>query len=239
MTQNTRARVVTYGVKRACSYKAKVIESSLTGLHLLVEGQEAHARLIGSFNAYNLLAVYGVCRELGVDQATALTAISGLTGAEGRFDYQVVNDIIAIVDYAHTPDALEQVLQTILPLRKGGARIITVVGAGGDRDKTKRPLMAKIAAASSDQVILTSDNPRTEDPQQILADMEAGLESAEKARTLTIENREQAIKTAVRLANRGDILLVAGKGHEKYQEIMGVKHPFDDKAMLTKYLAAL
>lgn len=239
MTQNTRARVVTYGIKRPSSYKAKVIESSLTGLHLLVEGQEAHARLIGSFNAYNLLAVYGVCRELGVDQATALTAISALTGAEGRFDYQVVNDIIAIVDYAHTPDALEQVLQTILPLRKGGARIITVVGAGGDRDKTKRPLMAKIAAASSDQVILTSDNPRTEDPQQILADMEAGLESAEKARTLTIENREQAIKTAVRLANRGDILLVAGKGHEKYQEIMGVKHPFDDKAMLTKYLATL
>jgi UDP-N-acetylmuramoyl-L-alanyl-D-glutamate--2,6-diaminopimelate ligase len=239
MTQNTRARVVTYGIKRPASYKAKVIESALTGLHLLVDGQETHARLIGSFNAYNLLAVYGVCRELGVDPATALTAISGLTGAEGRFDYQVVNGIIAIVDYAHTPDALEQVLETIIKLRKGAAQIITVVGAGGDRDKAKRPVMAKIAAACSDQVILTSDNPRTESPEQILKEMEAGLDPSEVAKTITIENREQAIKTAVRLAAKEDIILVAGKGHEKYQEIRGVKHPFDDKAMLAKYLTAL
>ena len=239
MTQNTRARVVTYGIKRPASYKAKVIESALTGLHLLVDGQETHARLIGSFNAYNLLAVYGVCRELGVDPATALTAISGLSGAEGRFDYQVVNGIIAIVDYAHTPDALEQVLETIIKLRKGAAQIITVVGAGGDRDKAKRPVMAKIAAACSDQVILTSDNPRTESPEQILKEMEAGLDPSEVAKTITIENREQAIKTAVRLAAKEDIILVAGKGHEKYQEIRGVKHPFDDKAMLAKYLTAL
>jgi UDP-N-acetylmuramoyl-L-alanyl-D-glutamate--2,6-diaminopimelate ligase len=236
MLQNTSARTRTYGLKKPSDYKAKILDNALTGLHLQMDDAELHARLIGHFNAYNLLAVYGVAREMGIERDTALTVVSDLAGAEGRFEYIVEKGIVAIVDYAHTPDALEQVLDTIIQLRKRGSNIITVVGCGGDRDKTKRPVMARIAAQKGDQVILTSDNPRTENPADILRDMEAGLDDTLSKKSITIENREQAIKTAVKLAKTGDIILVAGKGHEKYQEINGVKHDFDDKEMLAKYL---
>jgi UDP-N-acetylmuramoyl-L-alanyl-D-glutamate--2,6-diaminopimelate ligase len=190
--------------------------------------------MIGEFNAYNLSAVYATAILLEQDKMETLTALSDLRGAEGRFDYIIdpKNNIMGIVDYAHTPDAVEKVLETIKKLKKPASRIITVLGCGGDRDKTKRPIMAKVAAQWSNQVILTSDNPRTEDPNAILKDMEAGLNPEELKKTLIIENREQAIKTAVRLAQNQDIILVAGKGHEKYQEIMGVKHDFDDKEIL-------
>lgn len=239
MLQNTRARVFTYGLKTPSSFKAKIIENALNGLHLRLDDEDFHARMIGEFNAYNLLAVYGVARLLGMDKEATLTALSDLRGAEGRFDYVVHPSkagCIGIVDYAHTPDAVEKVLETIQKLKKRGAKVITVLGCGGDRDKTKRPLMAQVAARLSDQAILTSDNPRTEDLQAILRDMEAGLSPEDQQKTLTIENREQAIKTAERLAGPGDIILVAGKGHEKYQDINGVKHPFDDRAMLEKMM---
>lgn len=239
MMQNTKAKVCTYGLLKSSDYKAKIVENALTGLHLNLDNAEVHARLIGNFNAYNLLAVYGVCRELGVDKHTALTVISDIRGAEGRFEYVLHHGILGIVDYAHTPDALEQVLDTIAKLKKTGAKVITVTGAGGDRDKTKRPLMAQVSAQRSNQLILTSDNPRTENPADILRDMEAGLDQDGQRKTLTIENREMAIKTAVKLAQPGDIILVAGKGHEKYQEIMGVKHPFDDMSVLGKCLTEL
>lgn len=234
MLQNTAARKLTYALKHAANYKAKIIENSLTGLQLLLDGTEIHARLIGEFNALNLAAVYGVAIELGIPKMDALTALSNLPGAEGRFDYVThpTKGCIGIVDYAHTPDALEKVLETIQKLKKSASKVIAVTGAGGDRDKTKRPIMAQVCARLSNQLILTSDNPRTEDPAQILRDMEAGLSPEELKKTLTIENREQAIKTACRLAGPGDVILVAGKGHEKYQDIAGVKHPFDDKAVL-------
>lgn len=237
MLQNTAARKLTYALKHAANYKAKIIENSLTGLHLLLDGTEIHARLIGEFNALNLAAAYGVAVELGIPKMDALTALSNLPGAEGRFDYVThpTKGCIGIVDYAHTPDALEKVLETIQKLKKSASKVIAVTGAGGDRDKTKRPIMAQVCARLSNQLILTSDNPRTEDPAQILRDMEAGLSPEELKKTLTIENREQAIKTACRLAGPGDVILVAGKGHEKYQDIAGVKHPFDDKAVLQKW----
>ncbi|MBL7802550.1 MAG: UDP-N-acetylmuramoyl-L-alanyl-D-glutamate--2,6-diaminopimelate ligase [Saprospiraceae bacterium] len=238
MLQNTRARTLTYGLKTPSVYKAKIIENALSGLHLRLDDEDFHARLIGEFNAYNLLAVYGVAQQLGIDKQATLTVLSDLRGAEGRFDYVVHPEkagCIGIVDYAHTPDAVEKVLETIQKLKKRGSKVITVLGCGGDRDKTKRPVMAQVAARMSDQAILTSDNPRTEDPQAILRDMEAGLTPEDLKKTLTIENREQAIKTAVRLAGPGDIILVAGKGHEKYQDINGVKHPFDDREMLEKW----
>jgi len=240
MLQNTRARCYTFGLKSAADFKGRILENSLQGLHLRFEHQEFHARMIGAFNASNLLAVYGVARLLDLENTRLLQALSLLRGAEGRFDYTVQpqTGIIGIVDYAHTPDAVEQVLETIRQLKKNTNRIITVIGCGGDRDKTKRPRMAKTAAQLSDQLVLTSDNPRSEDPQIILAEMEAGLDAEQLRKTLRVENREQAIKTAVRLANPGDIILVAGKGHEKYQEIQGVKHPFDDKAVLEKMLNA-
>ncbi len=239
MMQNTKARVRTYGLKKSVDYKAKIVENALTGLHLNLDSDEVHARLIGTFNAYNLLAVYGTMRELGIDKTVAMTTISDIRGAEGRFDYVLHNGVLGIVDYAHTPDALEQVLETIAKLKKTGAKVITVTGAGGDRDKTKRPIMAQVCARLSDQLILTSDNPRTENPADILNDMEAGLDEAGHIKTLTIEKRDIAIKTAIKLARTGDIILVAGKGHEKYQDIMGVKHPFDDMAMLGKFLTEL
>jgi UDP-N-acetylmuramoyl-L-alanyl-D-glutamate--2,6-diaminopimelate ligase len=238
MLQNTRARCYTFGLKSATDFKGRILENSLHGLQLRFDNQEFHARMIGAFNASNLLAVYGVARLLDVENTRLLQALSLLRGAEGRFDYTVQpqTGIIGIVDYAHTPDAVEQVLETIRQLKTNANRIITVIGCGGDRDKTKRPRMAKTAARLSDQLVLTSDNPRSEDPQTILAEMEAGLDAEQLRKTLRVENREQAIKTAVRLAKPGDIILVAGKGHEKYQEIQGVKHPFDDKAVLEKML---
>ncbi|MEY2640432.1 MAG: hypothetical protein RIR90_1914, partial [Bacteroidota bacterium] len=188
----------------------------------------------------NLLAVYGAAICLGEERNQVLTVLSMLSGAEGRFEYTIsAQRIVGIVDYAHTPDALENVLATIKKLRKGHEQVITVVGCGGDRDKTKRPIMAQVACELSDRVILTSDNPRTEDPQVILQDMEAGLNSAAKRKYISIVDRKEAIKTAVSLAGPEDIILVAGKGHEKYQDIKGVKHPFDDKAVLAEQFELL
>jgi UDP-N-acetylmuramoyl-L-alanyl-D-glutamate--2,6-diaminopimelate ligase len=242
MLQNTKAAKYTYALKKPADFKAKILENSLNGLHLEMDDTEIHARMIGEFNAYNLTATYAVAmliekftKPLRFSKLEILTALSDLRGAEGRFDY--VNHpsktgCIGIVDYAHTPDALEKVLETIRKLKKKTSRVITVTGAGGDRDKAKRPLMAQVSARLSDQLILTSDNPRTEDPAAILRDMEAGLDAEGMKKTLVIQDREQAIKTAVRLAGPNDVILVAGKGHEKYQDINGVKHPFDDKQVL-------
>ena len=233
MLQNTKAKKLSYGLKSSADYKGKILENALTGLVMLVNDIEVHFRLIGEFNAYNLLAVYGAAVNLGIESNTALTTLSMLAGAEGRFDYIISNkQVIGIIDYAHTPDALENVLATIKKLRKGYESVITVVGCGGDRDKTKRPIMAQTACDLSDKVILTSDNPRTEDPAAIIADMEAGLNTAAKRKYIAILDRKEAIKAAVEFAKPEDIVLVAGKGHEKYQDINGVKHPFDDKAIL-------
>jgi len=236
MLQNTKAKKLSYGLKSSADYKGKILENALTGLVMLVNEIEVHFRLIGEFNAYNLLAVYGAAINLGIESNTALTTLSMLAGAEGRFDYIISNkQVIGIIDYAHTPDALENVLATIKKLRKGYEQVITVVGCGGDRDKTKRPIMAQTACDLSDKVILTSDNPRTEDPAQIIADMEAGLNTAAKRKYISILDRKEAIKAAVEFAKPEDIVLVAGKGHEKYQDINGVKHPFDDKAILLAF----
>lgn len=240
MLQNTQAKKYLYGLKTMAAFKGKILENALTGLVMLVNDKEVHFRLIGEFNAYNLLAVYGAAVCLGEESETVLTALSMLSGAEGRFDYMISKGmVIGIVDYAHTPDALENVLMTIKKLRKGHEQIITVVGCGGDRDKTKRPIMAQAACDLSDRVILTSDNPRSEDPAQILVDMETGLTSAAKRKYISIVDRKEAIKTAVSFAGREDIILVAGKGHEKYQEIKGVKHPFDDKEVLREMFELL
>lgn len=236
MLQNTAAAHFTYGLKHKADFKGKILENSLNGLHLRIDGTDVHMQMIGEFNAANLLAAYAVRRLLlsNEDVTETLTLLSKVRGAEGRFEPVQGPGAgpSAIVDYAHTPDALEKTLETIQKIKKRQAKIITVVGCGGDRDKTKRPLMAAIAARLSNQLILTSDNPRTENPYEILADMEAGLDAAQKQQTLIIENREQAIKTACKLAGKEDVILVAGKGHEKYQEIHGVKHPFDDKKIL-------
>ena len=233
MLQNTNAKKYSYSLKTMADFKGKILDNALTGLQMIVNEIEVHFRLIGEFNAYNLLAVYGVAICLGEDKYQVLTELSMLTGAEGRFDYVISNrQIIGIIDYAHTPDALENVLSTIKKLRKGYEQIITVVGCGGDRDKTKRPIMAQTACNLSDKVILTSDNPRSEEIADILKDMETGLDSAAKRKYISISDRKEAIKTAVSLAKEEDIILVAGKGHEKYQDIKGVKYPFDDKAVL-------
>lgn len=240
MLQNTHAKKYLYSLKTMADFKGKILENVLTGLVMQVNDKEVHFRLIGEFNAYNLLAVYGAAVCLGEESETVLTTLSLLTGAEGRFDYSVSSGlIIGIVDYAHTPDALENVLMTIKKLRKGYEQVITVVGCGGDRDKTKRPVMAQTACDLSDRVILTSDNPRTEDPAQILRDMEEGLTSSAKRKYISIEDRREAIKTAVSFANKEDIILIAGKGHEKYQEIKGVKYPFDDKEILREMFELL
>lgn len=246
MLQNTRAEMHTYGLKKSADFKTKIIENSLSGLHLNIDGEQIMARMMGEFNAYNLTAVYAVARLLLAEgkqslvrKEEILVALSDLRGAEGRFEYvshPTKPGCIAIVDYAHTPDALEKVLETVQKLKKKTSQVITVAGAGGDRDKTKRPVMAQIGARLSDQLILTSDNPRTEDPAAILRDMEAGLDAEAQKKTLVIQDREQAIKTAVTLAKANDVIVVAGKGHEKYQEINGIKHPFDDKEVLLKWM---
>ncbi len=237
MLQNTKATKTSYSLRRLADYRASIVENNLSGLILELDGEEFYARLIGEFNAYNLLAIYATARLLGNEKNEVLRALSNLKTAEGRFDYIIGdNGIIGIVDYAHTPDALEKVLETIVQLRKKKERIITICGCGGDRDKTKRPIMAKIACTYSNQIILTSDNPRTEDPDTIIEEMEAGVPKEAEAKTLSITNRRQAIKTACRLAKAKDIILLAGKGHEKYQDINGVKHPFDDKKILKEFL---
>jgi UDP-N-acetylmuramoyl-L-alanyl-D-glutamate--2,6-diaminopimelate ligase len=234
MLQNTAARKYSYSLKSTADFKGKILENGLMGLIMTVNEQEVHFRLIGEFNAYNLLAVYGAAICLGEDKNDVLQCLSNTTGAEGRFDYIISpNDkIIGIVDYAHTPDALVNVLDTIKKLKKGHEKVITVVGCGGDRDKTKRPIMGEAACKHSDSVIFTSDNPRSEDPLAILADMEEGLSVSARRKYVAIADRKQAIKTAVSMAGPDDIVLIAGKGHEKYQEIKGVKHHFDDKEVL-------
>lgn len=240
MLQNTQASKYMYSLKTMAAFKGKILENALTGLVMTVNDKEVHFRLIGEFNAYNLLAVYGAAICLGEESENVLTVLSMLSGAEGRFDYIISSGlIIGIVDYAHTPDALENVLMTIKKLRKGHEQVITVVGCGGDRDKTKRPVMAQTACDLSDRVILTSDNPRTEDPEAILKDMEASLSSSAKRKYISIVDRKEAIRTAVSYAGPEDIILVAGKGHEKYQDIKGVKYPFDDKQVLQEMFAAL
>ncbi|TAH04428.1 MAG: UDP-N-acetylmuramoyl-L-alanyl-D-glutamate--2,6-diaminopimelate ligase [Sphingobacteriales bacterium] len=241
MLQNTPAHKYYYSLKTMADFKGRILENGLTGLVLNVNEQEVHFRLIGEFNAYNLLAVYGAAICLGEDKHEVLRNLSVLTGAEGRFEYMVSvkERIIGIVDYAHTPDALLNVLSTIKNLRKGHEQVITVVGCGGDRDKTKRPVMAEVANEYSDRVIITSDNPRTEDPLQIIKDMEQGLNTAAKRKTISIADRREAIKIAISLASAEDIVLIAGKGHEKYQDINGVKHHFDDKEELLQFFALL
>ena len=241
MLQNTVASKYTYSLKTAADFKGKILENNLTGLIMLVNDQEVHFRLIGEFNAYNLLAVFGAAVCLGEEKAEILRNLSILSGAEGRFDYMISpkEKIVGIVDYAHTPDALENVLSTIRKLRKNDERIITVVGCGGDRDKTKRPIMGDVACQLSDKVVFTSDNPRTEEADAILKDMETGLSSAARRKFISISDRKEAIKTAVSLSQPSDIVLVAGKGHEKYQEIKGVKYPFDDKAVLREIFEIL
>lgn len=234
MAQNTAASVYRYSLHAMADFRAKVLDNTLEGLHLEVDGREVMTRLIGEFNAYNLLSVYGAAVLLGQKPEETLTVLSNLSAAEGRFDYvlDAKRKLTGIVDYAHTPDALEKVLETLRQSRRGASRIITVVGCGGDRDKAKRPEMAKVACRLSDIVILTSDNPRSEDPEAILADMAAGIPHDAIQRTLVLSDRRTAIQTACRTAQNGDVLLIAGKGHEKYQEIKGVKYPFDDKEIL-------
>lgn len=241
MLQNTQAKKYLYSLKTLADYKGKILENSLAGLVMNIDDQEVHFRLIGEFNAYNLLAVYGAAMSLGEEKQEVLRSLSELTGAEGRFDYLVSpkEKVIAIVDYAHTPDALLNVLATIKKLKKGFETVITVVGCGGDRDRTKRPLMAQAACEHSDRVIFTSDNPRSEDPQAIIHDMEEGLPVAYKRKYLSIVDRREAIKTAISLAKPEDIVLIAGKGHEKYQEIKGVKTHFDDKEIVKEMFGVL
>jgi len=237
MLQNTKASKKTYALKQLADYKGRVIENRFSGLNLEIDEVDVFFKLVGSFNAYNLLAVYGAAMLLDQDKLAVLTILSNLSGAEGRFDYvSNAKQIIGIVDYAHTPDAVQNVLSTIHDIRKGTEQVITVIGCGGDRDKSKRPVMAQVACDWSDKVILTSDNPRTEDPLEILKEMEAGVSPTNKRKTLTIADRREAIKTACHLARPGDIILIAGKGHEKYQDINGVKHHFDDKEVLTEQL---
>ncbi|MFM6924501.1 MAG: UDP-N-acetylmuramoyl-L-alanyl-D-glutamate--2,6-diaminopimelate ligase [Ferruginibacter sp.] len=241
MLQNTNAKKLFYSLKTMADFKGKILDNSLEGLHMTVNEKEVYFRLIGEFNAYNLLAVYGAAVCLGEDKDTVLQVLSSLDGAEGRFDYTVSGKekVKGIVDYAHTPDALLNVLATIKNLRKGNEQVITVVGCGGDRDKTKRPVMAEVACEYSDKVILTSDNPRSEDPLEILKDMQAGVNAAAKKKVISIADRKEAIKTAVSLAGNDDIVLIAGKGHEKYQDIKGVKYDFDDKKILNEMFELL
>tara|TARA_R110001632_G_scaffold18712_23_gene57737 strand:+ start:2376 stop:3839 length:1464 start_codon:yes stop_codon:yes gene_type:complete len=234
MLQNTKAKKRTYALKTLADYKAKIIEKSFSGTLLSINGTEVWTKLIGNFNASNLLAIMGTADELGLDKLEVLTIISELESVSGRFEYVVSeNGVIAIVDYAHTPDALKNVLETINDIRTDNEKLITVVGCGGDRDKTKRPKMAHIASQLSTQAIFTSDNPRTENPETILEEMEAGVTPENYKKTLTISDRRQAIKTACKFSDTGDILLIAGKGHEAYQEINGERFHFDDLEEVT------
>ncbi len=240
MLQNTKAEKRSFALKTPADFKGKVLENEISGLTLTINGVELCSRLVGEFNALNLLAVYGVSTLLGLDSFDVLRGMSNLGSVEGRFQYlRSQGGITAIIDYAHTPDALENVLNTIAAIRKEGQKVISVVGCGGDRDREKRPVMAAIAAKKSQQVILTSDNPRTEDPQSILKDMESGLSTDGGQNALTIVDRAQAIKTAIMLAQAGDIVLIAGKGHEKYQEINGVKYDFDDFKLTEEFFTHL
>lgn len=240
MVQNCKARKRAFALHSMADYKAKVLENQFSGLRLSMDGQDVYSKLIGGFNAYNLLTVYAVCMELGMDKMDALTHLSTLDSVDGRFEYfRTPGGVTAVVDYAHTPDALSNVLSTIEDIRTGNEQVITVVGCGGDRDKTKRPEMARIAADNSDRVLLTSDNPRSEKPEDILVDMQAGLDPVHARKTLSITDRREAIRTACALSEPGDIILIAGKGHEKYQEIAGERFPFDDLEVVQETLKTL
>lgn len=237
MLQNSKAQKKTYGLKKMADFKSKIITNSIIGLELEFGDKNVWFKLIGDFNAYNLLCVYGAACLLGEDAELVLLKLSSLTGAHGRFELvRPGSKFTAIVDYAHTPDALKNVLETIEHFRSGNENVIAVVGCGGDRDKTKRPLMAAIACKYSNKVIFTSDNPRGEDPMEIIKEMQKGVGPSEAKKTLVMTDREEAIKTACMLAKEKDIILVAGKGHETYQEIKGVKYPFDDKEVLERML---
>ncbi|HAP02064.1 MAG TPA: UDP-N-acetylmuramoyl-L-alanyl-D-glutamate--2,6-diaminopimelate ligase [Bacteroidetes bacterium] len=236
MFQNTKAKKYSYSLSASADFTAKILENSFNGLMLNVDNTDVSTHLVGEFNAYNLLSIYAAAMLLGEEKMKVLTALSALQPAEGRFDY-IISDkmkIIGVVDYAHTPDALEKVLSTLRSIRTNNERILTIVGCGGDRDSGKRPMMAQVAANLSDKVILTSDNPRSEDPNAILDEMKSGIPVQQIPSVLSISDRREAIKTAVSLAHNGDIILLAGKGHEKYQEIKGVKLPFDDKEILSE-----
>jgi len=240
MLQNTVAKKRSYALKTFANYRAQILENQLSGLLLKINENEVWTRLIGTFNAYNLVAIYGVAIELGLESLEVLRLISELESVSGRFQFVVSTEkITAIVDYAHTPDALENVVSTINDIRTKNEQLITIVGCGGDRDKAKRPIMAEIAARLSDKIIITSDNPRTENPKTIIAEMEAGVAPNDFKKMLSIEDRLQAIKTACQLANPKDIILIAGKGHETYQEINGVRHDFDDMKIVNEILIQL
>lgn len=240
MLQNTKAKKRTYALKTYADYRGQILENQLSGLLMKINEQEVWVRLIGSFNAYNLLAIYGVAIELGIESQEALRLLSELESVSGRFQFIVSSgNITAIVDYAHTPDALENVLKTIEDIRTKNEQLITVVGCGGDRDTTKRPIMANIASTMSDKAIFTSDNPRSEKPEAIIDDMEKGVEPQNYKKTVSIVDRKQAIKTACQLAQPNDIILIAGKGHETYQEIQGVRHDFDDMKIVKELLEQL
>jgi UDP-N-acetylmuramoyl-L-alanyl-D-glutamate--2,6-diaminopimelate ligase len=235
MVQNTKAKVLTCSTRAQADFRCKLLESHFDGMLLNLDNTEIWTKFVGKFNAYNLMSVYATAVCLGQSKDEVLTEISNLEPVKGRFEViRSLDGKYAIVDYAHTPDALQNVLSAIAGIRTGNEQVITVVGAGGDRDKTKRPIMAKEALAGSDKVILTSDNPRTEVPEDIIADMEKGVEAVDRNRVLSIVNRREAIKTAVMLARTGDLILVAGKGHENYQDVMGVKHHFDDREEIEK-----
>jgi UDP-N-acetylmuramoyl-L-alanyl-D-glutamate--2,6-diaminopimelate ligase len=237
MLQNTKATKYTFGLRKLTDFKGKMLSNTIEGLEMEMMQKPVWFKLIGDFNAYNILAVYGVAMLLDQDSDRTLTVLSSMQGAVGRFELiGRGSKITAIVDYAHTPDALKNVLETIKQFRSGNEQVITVVGCGGNRDKTKRPLMASIAVRFSDKVVLTSDNPRDEDPVEIIREMQSGIGPSDARKTLVIPDREEAIKTACMMANPKDIVLVAGKGHETYQEIKGVKHPFDDREVVERML---
>lgn len=240
MVQNTEAKVSSYSLRSMANFKCKVIENHFDGMLLNLDSIEVWTRLVGGFNAYNILAIYSAARLLGVERDAVLTELSSMTAVSGRFEHmKSPKGINVVVDYAHTPDALQNVIDTINEIRNPDNKLISVVGAGGNRDKTKRPVMAKVAVEGSGMVVLTSDNPRFEEPEDILKDMKAGIEPSMVGKVLTIVDRKEAIRTAYMLANAGDIVLVAGKGHENYQEIKGVKHHFDDKEVIQEIFNTL
>jgi UDP-N-acetylmuramoyl-L-alanyl-D-glutamate--2,6-diaminopimelate ligase len=235
MVQNTRASVHYYGIRSMAEFKGRILESHMNGTLLTIDDQELWTRFIGEFNAYNLLAVYSTAILLGQDKEETLRVLSSLDTVEGRFQYLSSDEgVTAIIDYAHTPDAILNVLITISQIKKGNGKVISVIGAGGNRDRTKRPEMAKVAASLSDKLILTSDNPRDEEPEDIINDMKSGLDEQMLRNTIIQTDRREAIRTACMMANKGDIILIAGKGHETYQEIRGVKHHFSDREVVSE-----
>lgn len=239
MIDNSQAEVKTYSLRTMADYKGKIMSQSFQGLHMKINEIEAYFKIVGAYNAYNLLTVVASSEALGLELEEFMPELSAIDSADGRLERIAIGNRYAFVDYAHTPDALINVLETLNQMKRKGEKLITVVGAGGDRDKSKRPKMAKAAARLSDRVILTSDNPRTENPEQIISDMEAGLNSELSTKVLKITNRKEAIKTACMLAREQDVILVAGKGHEKYQDINGVKMPFDDKEIIKEIFKEL